>query len=369
MISGLVRRLRYVLGIVFSRLVRWSPYFRGPAGWLVRRLGLGSLVFANGFARRLLLSPKEPRYAKVLDTRPCGVAENTSLELHMLTGECDVLRTVWALKSFYCYSGLDPGLFIHNDGTLTAESIDTLRHHFPGCRIPEEAAEQVQELLAGYPMCQFFRQKHIMSIKLLDALLCSQAEYLLVMDSDILWFSESPRITNSIRRGTPFHVESAGGAYARNRRFLEERCSLVPTDRFNAGIIGYRREEFLDLEFIEHALDKMVNVPPEFLPESLGYGAPRSGAARTDPVESITWWVMEQTLYALLFGRCDDVVRLGVKPSKGNKGHPFVNEPITSETALQHYISDSLWNAFFPVGVEYLLRNGFPRDWDARQRQ
>jgi hypothetical protein len=98
---------------------------------------------------------------------------------------------------------------------------------------------------------------------------------------------------------------------------------------------------------------------------------PACARQQRDPVETAVWWVMEQTIYALLFGRRADVVALSPNGSSGANGsiaHPFVNAPITPNTAAQHFISDAKWNAFFPVGVEHLLRSGFLDAWDEAHR-
>ncbi len=41
--------------------------------------------------------------------------------------------------------------------------------------------------------------KHVLSRKLLDVLLAARAEYLLVMDTDVLWFSESNQILDCVK--------------------------------------------------------------------------------------------------------------------------------------------------------------------------
>jgi hypothetical protein len=358
----LAGRIRAALG---RRVLRGSPWLRPHARAILRRLHLESAVLRSAGARRLLLGETDPRYRAILATRPCRIPAGDGLELHLLTCEPDVLRTVWALKSFYRFSSLAPRLVLHDDGTLSDRSRATLAAHFPRCEQPRDGAARVAERLARHPMCRFFYGKHVIARKLFDVLLLARADYLIVMDTDVLWFRESPQISGCVRARTPFHLSGASEAYARNRTFMEEHCGLVPARNLNSGLLGFRRHDLLDLDFIDAALDRLVHVPPSLVAASLGYRHPGNdpGFDPRDPVNSVVWWVMEQTIYALLLQRCADRVPLARVAEGGRAAHRFAGDPITPGTAVQHFISDRSLNAFFPLGVEHLLRTGFLEAW------
>jgi hypothetical protein len=351
---------------VHDALMRWRPAYRRP---LLRALDLVRLrraVLSSDNARRILLDKDDPPYSRILDSRPHAVNTGSELELHMLLCERDVLRSIWALKSFLHLGRLDPRVVIHDDGSLSGESRDALRSHFVGCEIPENALERASELLSAHPACRFFRRKHPISGKLLDVLLFSRGRYVVVMDSDVLWFRDSPDVTACVESRRPFYVAGGAEAYVRNRRFMEEELDLHPAPNVNSGIVGFRRADFADLGFLEEALTRLVNVPRERLAASLGYRdwPPQGGYDPDDPVESMVWWVMEQTLYALLLGRSPDVVALPRRAGRTGTGHQFALAPIERTTALQHFISDARWNAFFPVGVHKLIDAGFLEAWE-----
>jgi len=292
----------------------------------------------------------------------------SDVELHMLVSERDFLRSVWALKSFFHYSSIPARLVIQSDGSLTPASLDHYRRHFPGCVIHADHDDVVRDGIAGHPLCQFFLGHHAISKKLLHPLLLSQADYILIMDSDILWFRNSKAIANCVRHRLPFYVDGGAEAYARNRRFMETSLDLHPAGNVNSGMIGYRRAEFLDLSFIEDALQKLADVPSEQVLNSIGYVDANVDIHAEDVRATLCWWVMEQTIYALLMGR-DQAHRVLRSRSAWRPFHPmdethqFTNTPVRKNTAMIHYISDANHNRFFPVGVEHLLRRGCLNQW------
>jgi len=300
---------------------------------------------------------EKSKYEFILESSPVNATPRDDFELHTLTCERDFLRSLWSLKSFYHFSGLRPRLVIHNDGSLSESSVSSLKSHFVGCTMLAPPDEKVMKALTLYPMCRFFRDKKLaLSRMLFDYMICAEADYIVGMDSDILWYSNAPTLASLIKSRTPFYL-SGGEAYVRNRQFMEQHCGLVPAPNCNVGLIGYPRKRFLDLEYIEAAMDKLVNVPPELIEQSLGYFEPRNRNFEAgDSVNSICWWVMEQTVYALLFQRVPDSVGLNSYPYHG-EAHQFGGSEITECTATVHFCGDGTNNRFFPVGVEHLVQN------------
>lgn len=364
----LVTRLKSWLSDIFWFLVRTSDRYRDRVRAVARKTGLERVLLSRSLFRRLLLTKDEPQYQVIFDTAPVTIDPAGAFELHLLFCERDLLRGLWALKSFYRYSGLNPKLVIHDDGSLSPQSLNTLRLHFRGCSLI--SGKNFDDALDGHPVCRYYRNKHVLARKILDVLLVAQSDYVMVMDTDVLWFSDSPQIQECLSNSRPFYLYGLQDSYARNTRFLNEHCGLFPAEYCNSGMIGFRRREFLDLDFIENALDRMIHIPKDLVAQSIGFPVPDSVKQGIyDPVESASWWVMEQTLYALLYGRCSDAVRLNMRDPDAGKLHQFVNTAITDNTALQHYLFDSHWNAQFPVGVEYLLNKWGQRENSGTPRQ
>jgi len=213
-------------------------------------------------------------------------------------------------------------------------------------------------------MCQVFLKRHAIAKKLFHPLLLSKSDYLLVMDSDILWFKRSKDIQHCVQNSLPFYVDGRVGAYIRNQQFMQAQLGLSPAESVNTGMIGYPRLQFLDLPFIEAALNKLINVPKNLVAESIGYRDASVDPDSSDINKTLCWWVMEQTIYALLMGRAPQTQMLAcwsdkkVTQMRGDLHH-FTSAPIMRGTALVHYISDRRHQRFFPIGVEHLLRRGF----------
>ena len=106
----------------------------------------------------------------ILQTPPVRAADARVCEIHVLTSADDHLNLLWALKSFYRYSGRDYALAIHDDGSLTDEIRATLRQYFPDARLidHEAAKEQARERLKNHPRCLEFRLTNHLSPKLFD---------------------------------------------------------------------------------------------------------------------------------------------------------------------------------------------------------
>ncbi|MDF5726196.1 MAG: hypothetical protein PUP91_38310 [Rhizonema sp. PD37] len=325
---------------------------------------LDSLIFEEFSSERLQHFSNPNCYSQILATRPVTISSSWKLELHMLVCEKDFLRSFWALKSFFYYSGLRAKLVIQNDGSLSPELLDRYHEHFPGCIVNTNVDDEIRDALVGYPMCQFFLGHHAIAKKILHPLLFSNADYLIIMDSDILWFSKSKAIANCIKNGLPFYVNGGSSSYVRSQKFMEDKLGLYPADNVNSGIVGYQKSKFLDLKFIEAAINKLVHIPKEFILESAGYVDHSVELNSADINQTLCWWVMEQTIYALLLGR--ESQRQALKSWSNRKldqlfgdMHQFTNTPIMRGTALIHYITDPIHNQFFPAGVEHLLKRGF----------
>ena len=107
---------------------------------------------------------------RILNTAPVEAGDTSVCEIHVLTSDTDWLNLMWALKSFYHASGRRYGLCIHDDGTLTDQTRQTLSAHFPAaCVLNRQTCEQeVLASLAEYSRCEEFRRTNHLSPKVFD---------------------------------------------------------------------------------------------------------------------------------------------------------------------------------------------------------
>ena len=240
----------------------WLPWVRFQE---LRREG-----FATAWRRRRLQSP-------ILDTPPVRTAAAGPVEVRVLTWRRDWVNMVWALKSFYQYAGVDYPLVIHDGGLLPRQAA-ALRSHFPDAGfVPAAGADArfpAELRRRGLARCAEYRSKNVSTRKLFDFFLDSTAEYVLCIDSDIVFFRRPDLLIvppQGVARNR--YNEDDGYWYTMPLDELAAAFGVRPPPGVNSGLAVVRRES-IDFAAVERYLEH-----------------PRLFA---DP------WVTEQTLHALL---------------------------------------------------------------------
>jgi hypothetical protein len=214
---------------------------------------------------------------RICETRPVRETSSDECEIHVLTSSQDWLNLLWALKTFYHFSGRHYALCIHNDGTLPATATAALRRHFPEARLisRDEADRAVLPTLEAYPLCLALRRSNMLSLKLFDFRHYLQSARMLLIDSDILFFREPLDLLRRIE-DPAYQLNSVNAdvasAYTVDPIDVRGRFGFELEPSFNSGL-GLIHRDSLRLEWIEEFLS---------LPGVLGH-----------------FWRIEQTLFAL----------------------------------------------------------------------
>lgn len=145
--------------------------------------------FGNAWRRTRL-------WSQILDSAPVitePVRPGAKIETHLLCSHRDYLTALWALRSFYHFSGVAYPLVIHIQGNVPRRVAGRLRRHFPEARVvlgPESNQFAEQYLNAGglHRLLAARRASPFM-MKLTDFPILSQAEQILMLDSDVLFFA------------------------------------------------------------------------------------------------------------------------------------------------------------------------------------
>lgn len=214
---------------------------------------------------------------RILKSEPVRGLVDSRCEIHVLTSSDDYLNLIWALKSFYLFSGRCYKLAIHDDGTLADVEVGELKRHFPDARIicRGEADSTVISSLCSYPNCKAFRETNKLALKVFDFRYYLESDRMLLLDSDVLFFSEPVELLGRIeeesyRRNT---VNSdVQSAYTVDPILIKEKFEFELIEKFNSGL-GLIHHESMNLEWIEEFLT---------IPGVIGHH-----------------WRIEQTLYAL----------------------------------------------------------------------
>jgi hypothetical protein len=219
---------------------------------------------------------------RILKTRPIVDTNDTQCEIHVLTSRHDWLNLIWALKSFYVMTGRNYSLCIHEDGSLSATEIETLKAHFPAARVIQrsESDARVLDALRNYPLSLALRKANQLALKVFDFKLYLQSDRMVLFDSDLLFFAE-PAV---------FLRRADDGSYRKN---------TLNRDIESAYTIG--TQEAYDLSGVE--LLPAINS---------GFGLIHSTSLNFEWVEEFLsipslaaghFWRIEQTLYALCSSR------------------------------------------------------------------
>lgn len=134
---------------------------------------------------------REVTLSRVFSQPPITGLTDDSCEIHVLTSAEDWIMLLWALRTFYRTSRANYRLCVHEDGTLPPAAWNRLHGQFPDARIisRSDADHRMAAALRDAPRCAEYRRKHPLLLKTFDFQVFLQSERLLLLDSDILFFS------------------------------------------------------------------------------------------------------------------------------------------------------------------------------------
>lgn len=265
---------------------------------------------------------------QILSTPAMECGADRSCEIHVLTSSADWLNLVWALKSFYFYSQRKYALCIHDDGTLEPGTAARLLQHFSGARIISrvEADTEIEEVLRSYPNCLKFRQTNPLSPKLFDFAYHLRAPRLLLIDSDILFFSPPEELLRRID-DPAYQLNSVNAdvssAYTLSEEDAERQFNIRIQPRLNSGL-GLIHRESMRFEWME-----------EFLSFRGLDGF---------------FWRIEQTIYAL----CSS--RFGVELLPEDYAVRLTGD--VDKRPCRHYVG-GIRHLMYSEGIRNLMKSGF----------
>lgn len=217
-------------------------------------------------------------WARILATAPTRMEpanESAAAEVHLLCSRRDYLCAIWALKSFYCLSGITCPLTIHLQGTPSGRMIARLHRHFPDARLvlQAEADAFVEPELAraGFKRLLALRRKTPFMLKLTDFVLMCRAPRLLLLDSDVLFFAYAQDLVERARSSSSAALFQRDVADMYNispaRAFERFGFQLAPC--VNSGIALVSRDA-MNLARCEHYLsDEEVARPNTMVEQTL----------------------------------------------------------------------------------------------------
>jgi len=230
--------------------------------FFIRKLlkqGYGPRGFYNYFKNKffgLYLLNKLPRY---------GSSRNDDFEIHVLTQKSGLWMLVWALRSFLYFSRLNPRIVVHDDGSIDAKTARLFESKFTNLEVlRRREADNLIAARKDIPIhIKKYRQgKNVMILALLDHLLLSKTNKIMVMDNDILFFDYPEEVVDFVKKksqydslilcskASPLTVDEA---YLQKYNLREKRA-----ERLNSGLVLINKEKMgLNklIEYFQHTLD------------------------------------------------------------------------------------------------------------------
>lgn len=291
--------------------------------------------------------------SRILDSRPVmtrevGEQSSAACEVHLLTYNADWMTALWAAKSFYHYAQVDYPMVWHEGGILSPRNRAQLLRHFPQSRVVtrQEAAARVEKHLldGGFTRCLDARRRSVLMMKLLDCLVLSRAERLLLLDSDVLFFRQPTELIDAVMNKAEvnlFNREASGKSfYNVTPQAAKRDFNIEMVEALNTGV-GLVRRASLKLEMIEEFL-----INPDLLS---------------------TPWLAEQTLQAM----CSSRVGVRLLPSVylvSNTPTPEMMNADGQKIVSKHY-SGGGHKLLCEEGVTQLIRQGLLRELSSSQRE
>jgi len=212
--------------------------------------------------------------------------------VHVLTGRNDWQLCAWMLASFFHYTEQTWNVVIHDDGTLTEDIRNELARLFKTARIiPRlQADATLDRVLKPLPFSYEYRGMHPLAIKVFDMPYYCEADRLIILDTDVLFFNYPREIMDWVHGGASECWFSGGVSEASlisaEDAWEDLQVKLWPC--VNTGLCLLPKAA-LDLDFCERALGE------------------------TSILKGMLWRV-EQTLFALCASRPSQSGRGGMLP-------------------------------------------------------
>src|SRR5690554_749187 len=200
----------------------------------------------------------------------CSTAEKT--ELHMLTCERDLLMAIAACKSFLRFYP-NVSVVFHGDDSLTDSMTEHLKNTIPSSRCIKyrEANDLIrsktkifnlrQKISARFELPDGYeKQRKAWALKVFDFHVLSDADKIIVMDSDVLFTKRPDEIIEWIEgnESTAFYsIPQFPNLKADSEKFGNIFPNEIPLDSFNGGLYGYNKNE-LSLNLLTHVVEKLI---------------------------------------------------------------------------------------------------------------
>jgi hypothetical protein len=192
----------------------------------------------------------------------CDTDSSDLLEVHMYCGSSQLDRGVWAswslLRFFENYR-----LYVHSDGTLNEIHGAFWRRYIPHLHLVgvEEANQRINDYFSeNNPLLRKWSQEYWCSAQVVDAHLFGKAPKILIMDSDVLCFSDPKELRSELKNpgsDCRWNEEAGDSVYSAKPETLERITGKKIPRRLNAGFLLTRRFDSSIYDTLEDYLQRI----------------------------------------------------------------------------------------------------------------
>jgi len=196
------------------------------------------------FGKKWISEWKQKRLrAAILKTRPIAFDRTATTEICCLTSKRDFCWLILGLKSFFRFGGISTRLLIIDDGSLTQREYYWLSFHLKDCRIITSERLETEAKRRFGDKHVLVSWLHIYSVrKKVGPLLFAEAETLLFMDSDVLFYKKPKELYSFIKepQGVIYSPDNLD-SYILSQVEAKYWFGKKMRSRLNSGIVGLPR--------------------------------------------------------------------------------------------------------------------------------
>ncbi|MEO0454840.1 MAG: glycosyl transferase [Verrucomicrobiota bacterium] len=235
--------------------------------------------------------------------------------LHFLTGKQFWYQTVFAVHSWQRVTAQTPKVKIFDDGSLEDGDLQQLKELIPGVDFQSQQTTEalLNEVLpkTDYPYLRERWLNYPNIRKLIDVHI-GQADWKLVLDSDILFFRKPEALLQWCSNPcSPLHAIDCEESYGYPRGVMEQLCGCPIPNKLNVGLCGLKSND-IDWERLEHWTKYLVSL----------YG---------------THYYLEQALVAMIVRDLPSTVVSAEDYITG----PSLPEALECRAVMHHYVANS----------------------------
>src|SRR5436309_243715 len=131
-------------------------------------------------------------FPRILNENGIECGKVSDFSVHVLVCEKDATMLHWCLRSLLHHSRTAFKLYIHDDGSCSADTLGRFRNNFLNAVVlsRDDASAVVEPRIAQFPELRKWRRQDYIAAKCIDFYLIGQEEWVIVLHADVLFLAE-----------------------------------------------------------------------------------------------------------------------------------------------------------------------------------